>query len=64
MTRIEEALDAIDTCSEVVELLEKQAADFVSGECISMLAGWIREELTQRAGVIRDVIEEKGRKVA
>lgn len=64
MTRIEEALDAINTCTEIVELLEKKAADFVSGECISMLAGWIREELTQRAGVIRDVIEEKEGEVA
>lgn len=64
MSRIEEALDAIDTCAEAIELLEKKAADFVSGECISMMAGWLRGELTSQAEVIRNELERSGRKIA
>ena len=64
MTRIEEALAAIDTCAEAIELLGNKAADFVSGECISMMAGWLRGELTSQAEIIRNELQNSGRDVA
>ena len=61
MSRIEEALAAIDTCAEAIELLGKKAADFVSGECISMMAEWLRGELTSQAEIIRSELQNSGR---
>jgi hypothetical protein len=62
MSRVEEALAAIDTCAEAIELLGKRAADFVSGDCISMMAEWLRGELTAQSDIIRSElnISEEG----
>ncbi|GAB6113431.1 hypothetical protein [Desulfomicrobium salsuginis] len=65
MSCIEEALTAIDTGIEALELIyNKEAADFVSDECISMLARLIRDELAFRSGIIRGELQQSRRKVA
>lgn len=64
MSQIEQALTAIDTGIEALELLShKETVDFVSDECISMLARLIRDELALRSGIIREELQQSRRKV-
>lgn len=65
MSRIEEALSAIDIAIEALELLTKQeTVDFVSYECISMLTGMVSKELASHSGIIRGELQRTGRKAA
>ena len=61
MSRIESALDTIDTAIEALELLTKQeTADFVSYECISMLTALVRQEMASHSGIIRAELQRSG----
>lgn len=63
MSQIEQALTVIDTGIEALELIyNKETVDFVSEECISMLARLIRDELAFRSGIIREELQRSKRK--
>ena len=63
MSQIEQALTVIDTGIEALELIyNKEAVDFVSEECILMLARLIRDELAFRSGIIREELQRSKRK--
>jgi hypothetical protein len=65
MSRIESALDTIDTAIEALELLTKQeTVDYVSYECISMLTALVRQEMASQSGIIRAVLGRPGGKAA
>ncbi|MGE4440423.1 MAG: hypothetical protein AB7D27_02925 [Desulfomicrobium sp.] len=65
MNRAEEALDAIDTAIEALELLTKQeTVDFVSYECISMLTGLVSQKMASQSGIIRDELQRPKRNAA
>jgi len=64
MRPIEEALSKIDNCAEVLDLMEKKGADFLTTECASMLGGWLHLELTSQTEAIRQELQRSGRKIA
>lgn len=65
MSRVEEALFGIDIATEALELMvRKETVDFVSTECILMLAGWICDELAAQTSILKTEIQRDGRKIA
>ena len=65
MSCIEEALTAIDTATDAIEMIsKKETVDSVNSECISMLLRLIRNELAFRSGIIREEFQQSRSKVA
>lgn len=65
MSRIESALNDINTAIEALELLaKKEVTDFVSDECISMLQELVRQEMASKSDIIRNEIQQPRRKAA
>lgn len=58
MTRMEDALRKIESCSEVMDMVERFS---MTKETVSMIAGWMRDELATKTEVVRLELQRMGR---